>query len=582
MMRVRLKTGFSGIWFAAALLGAAISGPLAPAAGAQAASTGLETVGVFAKPQARQALANGEGLLRAGRNQQAIQVLDPLLARYPGVAVAHYLKAVAQARLGNGEGAIASLEAAVDAGYGVLPPLQSEQAFGPLRDMPRFAKVLEKAQQNAAEPADALGKVQVEPAIVRGGKALVSDGNTELDSRTNLLLSRFTFNSKLFADPNAYKGQEAEAAKLLNDLVRRGFAAGNTGDLYDNRDRGHSVLSTGWHPQLSHTEYTQDAKQAGVDFSFNSSIVFDAPTIGNASLGVGGAVSLARVAMDQPRSIGILYLQYRSNQLYIYPGVSDHLAGGVDAFPAKTPYLLVSQGRSSSDRPLLSAAAVIMAAFKPKVKDYLIEQKLLMPTLQMVFRNGQKTVREEADYLTAVAHPTVFEPENLDLVRMIRLANAIEIEDVPPAVQLSVIEESSNKRPAPTQKVNQLRGAEFTTPGAIARAVVREDGQKRLVVSAAGTRSPNGQKPSFDWVVLEGDAERVRITPRNVGGSAVEIVVDWHGRRASAATPGMKLDRVDIGVFAKSGRFYSAPAFISVYNTPADVTHPSLTKPAQN
>ncbi len=581
MMCVRLKSNVSGIWFAAALIGAALAAPFAPPAAAQGAPAGLETVGVFSKPQARQALANSEGLLRAGQNQQALEVLDPLLTRHPGLAVAQYLKAVAQARLGDAEGAIVSLEAAVGAGYSILPPLQSEQAFAPLRSTARFGKVLEKAQQNAARPPPT-AKAAIEPAIVRGGKALVSDANTELDARTNLLFSRFRFNSKLFADPNAYKGENAEAVKLLNDLVRRGFAAGNAGDLYDNRDRRHSILHSGFHPQLSHIEYAQEAQQAGVDFSFNSSIFFDAPTIGNASLGVSGLFSLARVALDRPRSIGVLYLQYRSGQLYVYPGVSDHLPGGVDAFPANTPYLLISQGRSSSDQPLLGAAAVILAAFKPKVKEYLIEQKLLMPTLQMVFRNGQKTVREEADYLTAVAHPPVFDAANLDLLRMIRLANAIEVEDVPPVVQLSVLEESRNKRPPPAENVGHLRGVDFTSPSAVARVVVQEDSRKRMVVSAGGTQSPNGQKLQIDWVVLDGDPERVRITPRNAAGSVAEIIVDWHGRRPSAATPGMQTDRVDIGVFAKAGRYYSAPAFISVYNMPADVTHPSLKKPDGN
>jgi len=581
-MRARYKARLTHASLGVALLAAAFLQPLMPHGNALAATAGLERIDVFAQPLARQTQVTAERLLQAGRNKQALQVLEPLLARYPDLSLAQYLMAVAASRDGDMEKALAALEGAVEAGFSNLVALRTEKSLQSLQGNGRFTSVLGKAEQNAAQPQQNKEPAAVVPAIVRGGKATVEAGNTVVDRNTNLLFSTFRFNSKLLAPPNAYQGKDQAVDKVLNDLVRRGFAAGNAGDLYDNRDRGHSVLFAKHYPQLSYIEYAPEAERANADFSFNSQIIFGAPTIGNASLGVYGHGSIARISLRQPRNAAVLHLQYRSNQLYAYPSVKDFLADGVDAFPANTPYMLVSQGMSSSDMALVGAAANIMAALKPDVKEYLIDQKLLMPTLQMVFRMGQKAVSTPEDYLTAVAHPTVFTSGGLDLLKMVQLANSLEIQDIPPLVQLKVVGESQNKRPPAAKGPVELQGADFTTPSAIARTVVKEDGVKRMVISAAGTWAPNGQKPTFEWVVLEGDKDRVTITPRNKAGSAAEIIVDWHGRRASAAVPGMRTDRVDIGVFAKAGEHFSAPAFISVYNQPQDLTHPSTAKPAQN
>ena len=42
-----------------------------------------------------------------------------------------------------------------------------------------------------------------------------------------------------------------KACDLLNEWFGRGKAAGNIGDWYDNRDRGHSRIRTGNYPQLA-------------------------------------------------------------------------------------------------------------------------------------------------------------------------------------------------------------------------------------------------------------------------------------------------------------------------------------------
>ena len=51
--------------------------------------------------------------------------------------------------------------------------------------------------------------------------------------------------------PGAAAGKGGGAENILAELWRRGRAAGNHGDLYDNRDRGHSRLDPAAHPQLA-------------------------------------------------------------------------------------------------------------------------------------------------------------------------------------------------------------------------------------------------------------------------------------------------------------------------------------------
>ena len=62
-----------------------------------------------------------------------------------------------------------------------------------------------------------------------------------------------------------------------------------------------------------------------------------------------------------------------------------------------TPYLIASQGSSGSDQPFMRAIPYTLAAFRPEVKRKLIDNGLLMPTLQMILRQANKQIREEVE-----------------------------------------------------------------------------------------------------------------------------------------------------------------------------------------
>ena len=60
--------------------------------------------------------------------------------------------------------------------------------------------------------------------------------------------------------------QRGPAHRLLWQMVFEGRAAGNHGDLYENRDRGHSRLPAEAHPQLTHVTYDAEMREARLDY----------------------------------------------------------------------------------------------------------------------------------------------------------------------------------------------------------------------------------------------------------------------------------------------------------------------------
>ena len=356
------------------------------------------------------------------------------------------------------------------------------------------------------------------------------------------------------------------AHQMLRRLYAAGKAAGNAGDLYENRDRGHSRLRPEAHPQLTHVLYDDTLTAEGLDYGLALQTIFDAPLIGNSSTAfTAGALwrSLPRLALTDAGGAlaDILYQNYASGQIHVYPEHRDHDPDAGDLFPANTPYYLISQGSSGSDQPHLEALAMILAAFRPETKAFLRETGLIAPTVQMVYRRARVGVRSRAAYLSGAAHPSVFRASDIDLVRMVGLANAITPETVPPMVRLRMIRETGGR-----EGVDYFGPGErlFDTPVAIARIWRSRMGRRVFEVSAEETRDPNGRDLSFDWVLLRGDPERVTIEPLTPDGARARITLDWQEPRPAPGSPDTLSARIDIGVFANNGVHDSAPAFLSV------------------
>jgi len=363
-----------------------------------------------------------------------------------------------------------------------------------------------------------------------------------------------------------------KVASRLRAWYAAGTAAGNTGDFYDNRDGGHSPMRLRHFPQLDRFEYTDEQKSRKLHWGPQLRMLFKHVTIGNSSTSATAALGgcNTRRCLMSPRAVAILYTQYRRSHLYVYPEHRDYdpghngLGGGYgDLFPANTPYVITSQGSSGSDQAFLRAIARTLAAFRPKVKALLIRTGLLMPTVQMIFRRCNTHIRTKQDYLTGRAHPPVFSSSQIDVLRMVEMAHDMTAENIPPMIQLAVVEEDT-ARPGrdyfdvfPSEKL-------FDTPAAIARVARSVKGVRRMVVSAAKSFDHNRRELTYHWAVLQGDADRITIKPLNSNASVVELQIPYHARRQIHKGSEMESNRVDIGAFVCNGTYYSAPGFVSV------------------
>lgn len=367
-----------------------------------------------------------------------------------------------------------------------------------------------------------------------------------------------------------YTGK-SPAGDLLRKWFAEGTAAGNIGDWYDNRDRTHSELNRQNFPQLQKHVYSEEELKFRRDWAARGTVL-PKVAFGNSSTSssvtTGG--SNPRMLYTNPKGLPALYEQYTKNNLYIYPEHQDHDPGhnGVpangygDVFPANSPYLIVSQGSSGSDQPFMRAVPLTLAAFRPEVKKKLIESGLLMPAVQMIFRSSNKHLKDAKEYLTGKAHPPVFEGSWVDELKMVEAAHAIQAGDIPPMVKIKALEEDKAVASVDYFEDNEAE-KHADTPCVIARFFRGATQTRRMVVSAEESFDANQRTLTFNWVVLRGDAARIKINYLNDAHSKAELIVPFHARRTDEHDSKIETNRIDIGVFANNGAHYSAPAFVT-------------------
>ena len=379
------------------------------------------------------------------------------------------------------------------------------------------------------------------------------------------------------ADLPAIYTRSGKLGDLLRKWYAEGTAAGNTGDFYDNRDGGHSRLNTSRYcPQVECITYTKATRNklgwAGQNrilphVTFGNSSTSDRPTRSGSN---------PRQYYRSAKGMAFLYEQYRRNNHYVYPEHRDHdvgrngRGGYGDVYMANTPYLIISQGSSGSDKPFLRAIACTLAAFRPDVKARLVEEGLLMPAFQMIFRMCNKGVRDENTYRTGKAHPTAFPGETLDVLGMVKMAHDITLETIPPMVQLTVLEEDEYAAGVDYFEPPGLVEKLADTPAAIARVVRARRYLRKMVVSARDSFDVNDRDLTCRWAVLRGDRSRIKIVPRDKRGFVVELHVPFHERRPIYEGAELESSRVDIGVFVHNGVHFSAPGFVTFFTIPSE------------
>ena len=530
-----------------------------------AAHSRAEETDLFRRPalaeESQELQLRGMLMARQGQLAKALETLQEAVKLTPFSAVARYNLACMYAKNRKTEESLTTLKEAIGLGFHEAEIVTRDPDFESVRDRPEFQELISAAQQPAERPTPKL-------APFEGGVAWVGPENTIWDEPNNILRTGFEWTSP--AKPPAVILEHGEVGKRLKKWFSEGTAAGNFGDLYDNCDRDHSNLKYAQFPQLHRIEY-RPSIQADAPLGLQHRLLHGGVVIGNSSTSLTKTPawrSNPRMAYTRPAWAVALARQYFKNHLYVYPEHRDHdpghngTGGFGDVYPTNTPYLLISQGSSYTDQPFLDALACTLAAFRPEVKKKLVDQGLIAPTLQQIFRTSYKALHNPDEYLTGVAHPSVFEGSLIDPLTMIEAAHALTEETIPPVVRIRVEQQDRGIVGRDYFETGD-REVLFDTPCAIARIGRSTQFRRRMIISARDSTDINNLPLKFKWVVLRGDPSRISLKPLDAAGSRADVTVAWHPRRKILPDSEIESNRVDIGVFAFNGTHWSAPTFVT-------------------
>ena len=494
---------------------------------------------------------------RLGDSLLATQVSERLTTEFPSEPEAFFESACTAAAAGNTERALDLLHQAANLGFNKLEQLQSAREFQLLIDQP----VYKQAELIVRESAAAAPVTKIAPAVIVEHKALITERNTHWDPDRLLLISHFQPPAapETPADCNLLN---TAAGKLVNTWVRDGSAAGLSGILYDNRDRGHSTMDPAAWPGLDFVRYSPEVRAAEADFGFRPWQRFNLPAFGNASTALVHPVfwrSNPRSMLTQPHHALLFLDHYAHNHLYFAPEHNDFDPEHGDVYPANAPCWVISQGSSGSDQPFLQAAALTLAAFPPDTRRKLESAGQLMHAVQWVLRQSQRCVKSPEDYFTGLAHPAVFRESQLDPERMVQLAHSMTIDRIPAQVQIRLVSEQSAQH-----GVDYFSGGPSEVlldhPLLMARIHRTLQRKRKIVLAAASNLPPQATPVRFRWEVLQGDAALVEIRPLDEQASVVEITTAWNAPHPVRSAPEIVSSRIDIGVFTEHDGIPSMPA----------------------
>ncbi|MFA7172759.1 MAG: tetratricopeptide repeat protein [Kiritimatiellia bacterium] len=508
--------------------------------------------------------------LRAGNIEQMEEVCRQAVEIMPEDATWTYNLACALAYREDKHEALQMLERAIQLGFRNAEAIEADNDLKQLKKEARFVELVAQARELKNTPVPGV-PVLVPPTVMMGLPMEINPSNTVWNMDFGCFQSFFRLLSPAGGDEDRAKAYGGPVAELIRGWLSEGVAAGNRGDLYMNRDRGHSKIGIADFPALTPVVYSAEGVTANADYNLPNTI-FEYPLIGNSSMAMTQGPywrSLPRMALSDQFSSILHCRLYLSNQMWVYPEHEDYDSELGDLFPMNAPFYTVAQGSSYSDKVFMRAFAAAMAAFTPETKQYLIGSKLMAPTLQMLLRYTSGGLKKPEDYLDGAAHPAVFDGKDLNVTNLVQMAHELKPDDVLPVVNLQITREDQNI--SGVDYFDRMPEALLNTPCGIGRIARGVGYERKMVVQAQAAIKGTAE---YQWVLLQGDPQKVQITKLSADGSRVEITLGWHGFYRPMNHDGsprrLMSGRVDVGCFLKGRRYYSAPSIISVYYPPTE------------
>ena len=432
----------------------------------------------------------------------------------------HYNLACALARGGRkGDEAFDELEKAIDLGFRNADAIAKDPDFSKVATHLRFLSLVEYAREMKSRPLLFGPMATVDATGPFGQSVALGEQNLGWDFDLGAFVAHMSL------------GPEGKG--------------GNAGDLYMNRDGGHSPLDVASFPGLTVVKLDRTGHERGMDLDLPN-MVFPYPVFGNCSRAYVHPQmwrSLSRALMTtEAVALGRMVKFYLSNQVWVFPSNADTAPIGTsgDVFASITPYWLTTAGRSFSDVPYLRMALEASRSLDPAVKREIVRRGHLAPTVLTLIRKSLKGVTDEAGYLSPTAHPTAFPADGVDVARLKASAAALTTDSIPPLVPIKV-RVSHGKLPG---KMPELT---FATPFAWALVWRAEEQRRDFSIVAHGA-------DEYAFVQTHGAGVDVRI---EANGAEAKVTVDRNGLSPT--------NRVDITVVGRNkGTGWGAPSYLSI------------------
>lgn len=417
------------------------------------------------------------------------------------------------------EEALDELEEAIDLGFRRPDEIANDSDLKRLSGNRRFKELVEYAKELQTRPLMTGPLATVDATGVFGGSIALGEQNLGWD------FERGHFEARL---------------KLV-----KGVELPWTGDLYMNRDGNHAPMNLKEFPGITEVKFDAAGRARKMDLNAPN-VCYPYPTFGNCSMAFKGPFwrSLPRALMtleaNRLKSMEKLYL---ANQFWVFPSNEDTAPVGTngDVFASIAPYWLTTAGRSWSDRPYLKAALLASAAFRKEVKAEIVRRGLLTPTIQTLMRKSLVNVKNEADYLTHLAHPTAMPPNGIDTNRLVAAAAALKVSEIPPLAVIS----AELVPPVTTAPFPELT---YRSAFAWAYVLRAEDTTRTFFIRAIGAKE-------YKFVKTHGEGIEVKI--EQVKPNEARVTINRTGMSPTK--------RVDIAVFARNpGTGWGAPSYLSI------------------
>lgn len=462
----------------------------------------------------------------------AIRENDPLSMRlaclrateiYPEDPVWNYNLACAYVKGGKIESALKTLEKAIRLGYRDSRAISNDADFKSISKTKEFHELLDLADKLRDLP------------IVFGPLATVN-------------AKKVTPNSIIIGERNLIWDFDNACFVAKMELDGVDFV-GNNGDLYFNRDHGHSSLAVTNFPGLTAVTMSSEARKKGIDLDFPNT-EFPYPVFGNCSRAlVSGPMwrSLPRALMtSQAFRLKAISNFYLSNQFWVFPALNDcpPLGKYGDIFASQTPYWIATQGRSWSDQYYLKAALEVSCSLKKEVKKEIVSRGHLAPAIQSIIRKSLKSVTNDTQYLMSNAHPSAFPANGLNMTKLKSLASSLTIDSIPPVAKIKGVAIAQTKKSDESSNIPELS---YVSPCAWAFVLRKSEAKRTFIIGATGAQE-------YSFCSVHGASGAANI--EKLGPDVAKITIDKNLITQS--------NRVDIAIFGRTSKSdWGAPSFVS-------------------